>query len=123
MHEPDRDDACRFVDGFKPNDWRRIDTKEIFRQLIAQEVRSGRLTPGRRRRIIRYAAQLHLSAVETGRLIAECRDEALESDDADVIYHDLRLVAPPLPATPLTVKVGLPLIAAIVMYILGTRFF
>lgn len=52
-----------------------LDTKAIFRQMIEEEVRNGRLTPWRRRRIVRYAAQLRLSAVEAGKLIEECRRE------------------------------------------------
>jgi hypothetical protein len=41
--------------------------------MIAEEARCGRLTPIRRARIVRFASQLGLSAVETGRLIEECR--------------------------------------------------
>ena len=124
VHESDRDDGRGFAGGHSPRDYtRRIDTKEIFRELIAQEVRSGRLTPSRRRRIVRYAAQLRLSAVETGRLIAECRDEALESEDPEEIYHALRLVEPPPQTMPLTVKVAVALTVAIVLYDLGARFF
>lgn len=51
----------------------RIDTASIFREMIAREVRDGTLTPWRRRRIVRYAAGLRLSAREAGRLIEECR--------------------------------------------------
>ena len=124
MYEFDRDDGGGFAGGHSPRDYtRRIDTKEIFRELIAQEVRTGRLTPSRRRRIVRYAAQLRLSAVETGRLIAECRDEALESEDPEEIYHALLLVEPPPQTMPLIVKAVVALTAAIVLYGLGARFF
>lgn len=124
VHELDRDDVGSFAGGHSPGDCtQRIDTKEIFRAMIAQEVRSGRLTPSRRRRMVRYAAQFHLSAVETGRLIAECRDEALESEDAEEIYHALRLVEPPPQTMPLPVKAAVALTVAIVLYSLGTRFF
>ena len=124
VHEFDRDDGGGFAGGYSPRDYtQRIDTKEIFRELIAQEVRTGRLTPSRRRRIVRYAAQLRLSAVETGRLIAECRDEALESEDAEEIYHALRLVEPPPKTMPLTVKVAVALTVAIVLYDLTARLF
>lgn len=51
----------------------RLDTASIFREMIAREVRDGTLTPSRRRRIVRYAAGLRLSAREAGRLIEECR--------------------------------------------------
>jgi hypothetical protein len=102
---------------------RRIDTKEIFREMIAQEVRCGRLSPSRRRRIVRYAAQLRLSAVETGRLIAECRDEALQSDDPDEVHHALRLVESPPASMPITVKIAVALTVAIVLYDVAARLF
>ena len=116
MYEFDRDDVGSFAGGYSPRDYtRRIDTKEIFRELIAQEVRSGRLSPSRRRRIVRYAAQLRLSAVETGRMIAECRDEALESEDPEEIYHTLRLVEPPPATMPWPLKIAIALAGAVVV--------
>lgn len=72
----------------------RIENHEIFRELIADELRSGRLNSNQRRRIVRYAAQMGLSAVEAGRLMAACRDEALATSDADVREHALRLALP-----------------------------
>ncbi len=118
------EDAPGVWGGRQANSLRRIDTKDIFRELIAQEVRSGRLTPSRRRRIVRYASHLQLSAVETGRLIAECREEALESEDPEVVYHALRLVEPPPAATmPLFVKLSVVMTVAIVLYDLVTRLF
>ena len=123
MYESNGDVARGSAAGFRPGGgMRRIDTKEIFREMIAQEVRSGRLSPSRRRRIVRYAAQLRLSAVETGRLITECRDEALESEDPEEIYHALRLVEPPQ-TMPLILKVIVALTLAIVLFNLGARFF
>lgn len=111
MYQHDRNDAPEFAGGM-----RRLDTKEIFRELIAQELRSGRLTPTRRRRIVHYAAQLRISTVEAGRLIAECREEALESEDPEEIYHALRLVEPPPATIPTTVKIAIALTLAIVLY-------
>jgi hypothetical protein len=61
--------------------------------------------------------------VETGRLIAECRDEVLESDDAEEIYHALRLVEPPPPTMPFPVKAAIALTVAIVLYDLAARLF
>ena len=121
VHEPDRDEARSFVGGFKSTGPGRIDTKEIFRRLIAQEVRSGRLTPSRRRRIVRYAAQLHLSAVETGRLIAECREEALESEDPVEIYHALRLVEPPPATMPWPLKIAIALAGAVLINLILSK--
>jgi len=73
----------------------RIDVQDIFREMIAQELREGRLTPMRRRHIVRYAAQMGLSAVEAGRLIAQCRDEVLQGDDSEGHACALRLVERP----------------------------
>ena len=47
-----------------------IDNREIFRELIKDELRNGRLSAAGRRRIVRYAANLRMSAVEAGQLIA-----------------------------------------------------
>ncbi len=70
----------------------------IFRELIVQEIRNGRLSTARRRRIVQYSAQLGLSAVQTGRMIDECRKEVLADDDPDARTHALQLVEPPAPA-------------------------
>ena len=121
MDQPDGDDARGVFRDYKPNRPRRIDAGEIFRELIAQEVRSGRLTPARRRRIVRYAELFDLSGVETGRLIAECRAEALESDDPQEIYHALRLVEPPTAEMPLALKVAIVAAGAIVANLLLSR--
>ena len=121
MYEPEHYNTRSVVGGFKPTGPGRIDTKEVFHRLIAEEVRSGRLTPSRRRRIVRYAAQLHLSAVETGRLIAECREEALESEDPEEIYHALRLVEPPPATMPWPLKIAIALTVAMVVNSLLSR--
>jgi len=67
-----------------------LDIRGIFRALIADEVRQGRLSPFRRRRIIQYAAHLGLSVEEVGSLIAECRSEAEGGDPsgASVLQFD-----------------------------------
>lgn len=118
---PDRDDARGVFRDYRPNRPRPIDAREIFREMIAQEVRSGRLTPARRQRIVRYAADLRISAEETGRLIAECREEALESGDPDVTYHAMRLVEPPPAAAPLMVKIATVVAVVIVVHLILTR--
>ena len=73
------------------NDVPRLDTASIFREMIAREVRDGELTPWRRRRIVRYAAGLRLSATEAGRLIEECR-RAASAKTEECSTPDLRLV-------------------------------
>jgi hypothetical protein len=74
-----------------------IDTREVFRQLIVDEIRNGRLTPARRRRVVRYAAGLGLSAVQAGRLVARCREEVLRTGDPTERRHALRLADPATP--------------------------
>ncbi len=68
---------------------------DIFRELIRAEIRHGRLSAWRRRRIVQYAAQLKLSAVEAGRLIEECRDELQTDDDPVAAEHAFALVTEP----------------------------
>jgi hypothetical protein len=85
-HWEDNPNFCPFV----------ADRGTIFREMIAAELRAGRLTPLRRARIVRYASQLGLSAVEAGRLITECHQKAL--DFSDVPNLELRIgieAAPP----------------------------
>ena len=69
----------------------KIETAEIFRGMIEWEIRSGKLTSSRRRRIIQYAAQLGLSPIDAGQLITTvCRD-AMDNEPQDLT---LRYVAP-----------------------------
>ncbi len=95
-----------------------INTHDVFRQLITDELRSGRLTPARRRRIVRYAAQLGLSAVQAGRLVNACRKEALQSRDPIERYCALRLVEPTPTTIPTPLKIALVVTAAIVLDLL-----
>lgn len=95
----------------------RIENHEIFRQLIAEELRSGRLNPARRRRIVRYAARMGLSAVEAGQLLSTCREEALACDDPIVREHGLRLVLPPeRRPRPLIQRFAVALVAALAIH-------
>ena len=105
-----RDDIPAFVPS--------IDTKEVFRQLIVDEIRNGRLTPARRRRIVRYAAQLGLSAVQAGRLITACREEVLKGRDPTERYHALRLVEPTPTRVPTHIKIALVITGAILLDLL-----
>jgi len=102
----------------------RIENHEIFRELIADELRSGRLNSNQRRRIVRYAAQMGLSAVETGQLMAACREEALAASDANLREQALRLALPderrdlPWPAR-VAVVVGVAVSIHLVLRALG----
>ncbi len=105
-----RDDIPKFVPP--------LDSEEIFRRLIADELRSGRLTRAQRRRIVLYGASMGLSAVRIGRLVSTCREEALESGNRAERYHALRLVEPPPPLIPTHIKISLMVAAAIVIDVL-----
>ena len=99
-----------------------IENREIFAELIAEEIRSGRLTTERRRRIVRYAAGMGLSAVEAGRLMDACREEALQSEDAVIRGHALRLVEPPLALTlPWWIKAAIASTVTFALYALIRR--
>jgi hypothetical protein len=95
-----------------------IDNGEIFRQLIKDELRNGRLTRTRRHRIVRYAAKLRMSAVEAGQLIARCRDEALQSIDPVERLHALRLAEPEPSSIPIALKISTVIALAIVVDVL-----
>lgn len=95
-----------------------IDTEEIFKQLINDELRSGRLTPARRRRIVRYAAGLGLSAVQAGRLVETCRNKALYGDDPTERFHALHLVEPREEQMPIHVKIALLVAGAVLLDVL-----
>lgn len=91
----------------------KIETDEIFRALIAEELRNGRLNPAQRRRIVRYAARMGLSAVEAGKLLSACREEALASADADLREFALRLApAEARRSLPLPIRVAIALLVA-----------
>ena len=97
------DSGCPTAGGFAPP----IDMQDLFRQLIADELRAGRLTPWRRRRIVRYAAQLGLNAVQAGRLVEECRQAALDSTDALERRRALRLAPAERRTHPVVLRLAL----------------
>lgn len=47
--------------------------RRVFREMALWELHNGVLNARRRRRLVQYAAALHLSAVDAGRLIQEAR--------------------------------------------------
>ena len=120
--EPKRTEA-EYADGAAefddiPEFVPRMDMREIFQGMIAHELRNGRLTSYRRRRIVRYAARLGLSAVEAGRFIAACREAALESGDPVERHHALRLADPPSERTLRPHAITLAVIGAILIDVL-----
>ena len=106
-HDAARDDLPEYVPT--------ISISDIFRRLIADELRCGRLTRSQRRRIVQYGMGMGLSAVQMGRLITECREEVLQSRDEAERYHALRLIEPPPPLVPTHLKIWLVVAAAIVI--------
>lgn len=68
--------------------------REIFRELIVAELRQGRLNPVRRARIVRFASQIGLTAVEAGRMIHECTMEGLAHPDPIVRQFALSAAEP-----------------------------
>ena len=103
--------------GFAPS----IDTREVFRRLITDELRDGRLTPSRRRRIVRYAAHFGLSAVQVGRLITTCREEALRSADPSERRHALRLIEPAPTRVPTPLKIALIVVGTVLLSLLVAK--
>ena len=61
--------------------WARLDTETIFREVIDNELRAGRLTTSQKAQIMRFGVEFGLSDAETTDLINECRDKALVSAD------------------------------------------
>ena len=92
-----------------------IDTHDVFRSLIADELRHGRLNRAHRRRIVGYAARLGLTAVQTGRLIEECREDALHSRDPVERRHALRLIEAEEPLVSTHTKIALVVGAALLV--------
>lgn len=100
-----------------------VDIRDVFRRLIADEIRAGRMTTSRRRRIVRYAAHLGISAVEAGRLVTACRKQVVESGDSHERSHALRMADPSPDPVSWPLKVALLLAAAALLYVASTTLF
>lgn len=98
--------------------WARLDTQSIFREMVAQELRAGRLSRAGRRRVVQYAAQLGLSAVQAGKLIGECRDAALRSDNPHERRHALRLARETAPPKRMPIKAALAIAGIMIVELL-----
>ncbi len=97
---------------------RRISAHEVFEELLAGELRAGRLTAGGRRRIIAYGAQLGLTPAQVARMIERRRNEAIADDDPAARHHALRLVDPPPQRVPFAAKIALVITLAIAVDLL-----
>ena len=58
-----------------------IPTNDILRELVVKELRSGRLTPARRKDMSRYALQFGLSLAQANGLIATVERDAARSGE------------------------------------------
>ena len=66
----------------------KIGCESIFRRMIENEMRAGRMSKGRRRKLIQFGSHLGLSPVEVGELIARCRmEEPGEEPEPDVLPY------------------------------------
>ncbi len=79
--------------NFEPN----IPVEDIFEQMFALELRDGKLTPKRRKRLVQYAAQMGLSARQAGMLLERSCQRAIEDGVEPAYSHALRIADPPPP--------------------------
>jgi hypothetical protein len=78
------DPVRRLADGSqRDRPLSRFELHAIFRETVRWELSRGRLSSWRRRRLVKYAAALRISAVEAGRLIQEARQAQREEQLAD----------------------------------------
>jgi len=101
-----------------------VDRDAIFRQLIDQELRRGRLNKPARARIVRYACGMGLSATRAGELVRERAErisrecEAPQREFALRVLHETEESG--CVATPLLFAIGVA--AALLAYMLWYRF-
>ena len=90
-----------------------VDAKAVFREAVRWELANGRLSAWRRRRIVRYAAALRITAVEAGRVI----QQATRDHQAEVRRNQpppaLRCVAAPDQGWPTWAKLAASLFALV----------
>jgi len=86
-----------------------VDREAIFRELVRQELRVGRLNRATRARIVRYACGMGLSALQAGKLIENCSEEAAGAMRAVKATPRPRLVTPDThkPRSPVLLALGI----------------
>ena len=102
-----------------------VDREAIFRQLIDQELRHGRLNKATRARIVGYACGMGVSATRAGELVRECATEMSRQRHAPEREFALRILNEPQEpdriATPLLLAIG---VATVLLgYMVWHRFF
>jgi len=72
-----------------PARFTRLGFEQIFKRMVADELQRGPLPYRRRRKLMRYAAQIGIKPFQASLLIAEAQREAGHLDDIDQIdVHD-----------------------------------
>lgn len=69
-----------------------VDRDAIFRKLIYDEIRNGRLNRERRARVVRYACGMGLSARQAGELVRQCAERVAAEHDGRTRSIALHLV-------------------------------
>ena len=102
-----------------------VDREAIFRMLIHQELRHGRLHKSSRARIVRYACGMGLSAVRAGELVRECAEELARDGDAFERQFALRVLRDPgrSDQVPISLLAAIGVLTAVVAYVLYLRVF
>ncbi|HUU82054.1 MAG TPA: hypothetical protein VM243_01000 [Phycisphaerae bacterium] len=103
----------------------RYQIHDIFREMVRHELADGELSVRRRRKLVRYAASLQLSATEAGELIQEAvRAQAAvrPADPHAMGAPRLRLLAGRAPARgwPITLKLLIAVAAALLLHVILT---
>lgn len=74
--------------------------QQVFGEVVVLELRNGRLSTLRRKRLVQYAATLDISATLAGRLIEQARKRVAESRDESSTAASLRCAQSDGAATP-----------------------
>jgi len=109
------DPVNRLADGTKRSrPMSRYQIHKIFREMVRGELADGRLSTRRRRKLVRYAASLRISAVEAGELIQEVvrAEGGLDTGINEPAPH-LRLVPAPKRTWPTWAKLTAALAAVL----------
>lgn len=76
------------VEGPRPTRFTKQELRRIFKRMADDEVRDAPLPYHRRRKLMRYAAQVGITAFEASVVIAQAEREAGHRHDIDVVPDD-----------------------------------
>lgn len=119
------DPVNRLAEGTKRSrPMSRYQVHKIFREMVRGELANRHLSAWRRRRLVRYAASLRISAVEAGELIQEVvRAEGSPDTDLNEPAPHLRLMPAPKRAWPTWAKLTAALAAVLLVNLLVLALF